>query len=260
MEQGFPRGYGISLLSHQQTSYPCTLQAGETLSFSLLLYGHFCTYYQAFTEALQEMCRMGLGHPLQPFRLVSISEKSAEEKLYPLCQDSIDTVHPLQHPVTLESFTRHYLSPEQKEIKIRYEVPVNFFKSIGKGENTYKDKGHEFPGFYQLVHAAAYRVATLAALYASPDDLSLYQKFDELADDFLKYARTPLLTTAELKRVDQYVIKRPNAPHPIRLTGYVGEVGFSGYFNYYIPLLFFARNLGVGSHATYGMGRYQIMK
>jgi len=260
MEEGFPRGYGLSLLSHQEAVSPCRIPAGDAIHFSVILYGHFSEYYHTFIQALEWMCRHGLGTPFVPCLLERICERAADGQLYTCYEKGSQTQARLCAPVTLESFMQQKFAPEEKEIRIRYDVPVSFFKSTSKPESTYKNNGHEFPGFYPLVHAAAFRVATLSALYACPNDFSMFRKFDDTVDDFLKHAHALRLSSAEIRRVECYGMKKPDGEHRIRFSAYVGEVGFTGYFNYYVPLLLFARNIGVGSHATYGMGRYSIVR
>jgi hypothetical protein len=240
MKGGFPKGYYISLLSHTDCVYTCKLNKGEKIKFALLLFGHYTKHYSVFYEIIKKMCERGLGNPLKPFTLESILIKSE---------------------VSLSQFMNQKKDCAQKEITIQYVTPTNFSdQSIQHEPGVYTNRQHEFPGFYQLVHSSAYRIAHLSTLYMYPQDINYYYELKKHIEPFTKYAVSVLLSSAQLKRIKMQSTPKKDKPDRIKFAGYTGKLIFSGNFNYYLPLLLFAQNIGTGSNTTYGLGQFRIIE
>lgn len=259
---GFPKGFALSVLSHRLVCPEFQLKKGDVLTFSLVLFGYFANYYTEFIQAIRYMCRRGIGKPLTPFYLVRVSEQSMDGQSYPVAGEDISGILPLHHPISLSSYMPSKFNSLEKQIGIRYTVPVNLYNTSIKinTQQSYQDKQNGFPGFYQLIRSSAYRIATLSALYSFPDQLHFYVSAESGIELFIQYATSVLLTSAQLQRVSLRSTAKQGNHERILFSGYTGELVFSGNFNYYVPLLLFAQYIGVGGNTVYGLGRYEIFK
>ncbi|MCC8143959.1 MAG: hypothetical protein LIO97_08770 [Tannerellaceae bacterium] len=241
--------------------YTQCLKKGEHLVFTLSLYGWFEKYAEAAVETLLMMCRLGMGTPLVRLNLLSVSERLADGTRYCLVQDNDRQTVRLQNPVTLGRYIRCKMEPDEQVIGIHYDVPVNlhptrrhkFVASAG-----YTD--HRLPGFYQLVKAAALRITKLSALYTYPENADYFTTVNELVEPFSIPATAMELTSATIRRVTCYRPDKEVNWQPVPMAEYTGTLEFTGNCNYYIPLLLFARNLGVGVNTIYGLDRYRLTK
>lgn len=241
MEGGFPKGFGIVLRSHHANTFSCRIKKEETFHFSILLYGHFPEYYTHFVNAIKKMCERGIGNPLVPLQTPDI------------------TIHSF---VSLSDFIQRKSKTDERNITIRYTVPTNLFtgKYSKLTSDKYIDRQHEFPGFSQLVRSAVNRITRLCALYQLPDDIDFYKEATAITDPFTQYAVTVVLTSAQLKRTELQSTAKKGTTDRIQFAGYTGDLSFEGNFNYYLPLLLFMQDIGVGSNTTYGLGRYRIVE
>jgi hypothetical protein len=237
MKGGFPKGFGIALSSHWESTFSCRLKKDEAIRFSILLYGHFSEYKTAFIQAVENMCAHGIGKPVAPFKVESMTEKPF---------------------IRLSDFTNNKCKADEREITIQYTVPTNLYNEY-KNTQGYKDRQHEFPGFKQLVHSLAYRIAKLATLYTCPENTHFYPEIEAGIESFTQYAVTVVLTSAQIQRIELCSTARKGTPDRVQFSGYTGALTFAGHFNYYLPLFLFMQNIGAGSHTTYGLGRYRIV-
>lgn len=239
MAGGFPSGFGITLLSHGEPVSQIRLLKGEPFRFSIQLYGKMGCHYESFVKAVKWIAHRGLAPSSARFNLLSVTEPV----LY-----------------SISDYIYHKLPEEDKEITIRYEIPVNLYNThTGNGKSRPVDSHHEFPGFYQLVSSAAHRMIKLSSLYIHPKDIEIYQQSLSLLNPFLKYASRLTLAHADIKWIRLISTAKKDKEERIQLDGYVGQVSFSGNCNYYIPLLLFARHIGVGSNISYGLGKYEVL-
>lgn len=261
LQEGFPKGYSLHVSSHSDEYSSCTIKRGDPFRFSLILHGYFADYYAFFIKAIQSLCRKGFGHPEVPFRLISISECDKNGKLHSIWSNTSDTVLPLTHPVSLFDFRYCKMGEEEKELEIIYDSPMSAYNELrnSNGEE-FKARQHEFPGFYPLVRAAANRVEKMMILYHNPKEVLYSEEISPLLPSFLQYAATPVLISAQIQRFDINSTPKAGTPHRVRFSGYTGSIRYHGNFNYYLPLLSFAQKIGVGNHATYGVGNYRIVK
>jgi CRISPR/Cas system endoribonuclease Cas6 (RAMP superfamily) len=79
-------------------------------------------------------------------------------------------------------------------------------------------------------------------------------------EPFAQYAVSVLLSSAQLKRIETQSTPKKDNPDRIQFAGYTGKLTFTGNFNYYLPLLLFIQNIGVGSNTTYGLGQFRIVE
>ena len=242
LKDGFPKGYVLTNFSHaNMINSHITLQEDEVFSFSLLLVGQFYDYRYYFFEAIREMCERGIGKPLTPFRLLDISENPVS-------------------PVSLLDFLQEKTEDKSSEITIRFQTPVVLYR-LKEKKNTqlsYQDKCNRFPGLYQLVRSAFFRLQKLHALYIEPTDYSTTLIEETMLETYLEKAGRPLLQSANIQYINLHNTQKKGAKNEMPLAGYVGEQQYFGYFRQYLPLLGFMAELGVGNEVVYGMGRYEI--
>lgn len=261
LKGGFPKGYVINLLSHQKATSRLSLKQGDTVRFSIVLFGNFSCYYTEFVLALEQMCKAGLGHPKAPFHLDIISECQSNGIHYIWPDNWQKSLPSLQTPIRITDFINSKFKDEENEIEIHYPVPLNLYNNTFKKKKLNgSDRMNGFPGFYQLIRSLADRMVKLTALYIYPDNPSFSLDADACIDSFIEYAASVTLSSAQLKLVNLYSTPKAGTSDRIRFTGYIGKTAFCGFFNYYIPLLLFARHVGAGYNTVYGLGQYEIKK
>lgn len=240
LKEGFPKGYVLSGFSHANFESEAVLvRKGEIFIFSLKLIGNFNDYRFYFFEAIRLMCKRGIGKPLTSFTLLDISEKPV---------------------VRLADFLASGVEDEFSEITLRYKTPVILFrlKSKKNTQLSYQDKSNRFPGFYQLVRSAFFRMQKLYAVYVEPTTYTPPLFEETVTETYLEKAGYPLLQSADIRYVSLQNTQKKEKKNEMPLSGYVGEQVYSGYFQKYLPLLKFMEGLGVGNETVYGMGRYEI--
>lgn len=261
LKGGFPKGYVINLLSHQKATSKCSLTNGETIRFSIVLVGNFSRYYIEFILAIEQMCKNGMGHPKAAFYLDTISERLSNGTHYIWPNNWQQSLPSLQTPIRITDFMNNKFNDEENEIEIHYPVPLNLYNNTFKKKKlSESERMNGFPGFYQFVRSLADRMTKLTALYIYPNNPSFSLDAEACIDSFIEYATSVTLSSAQLNLVNLYSTPKTGTSDRLRFTGYIGKVCFCGFFNYYIPLLLFARHVGAGYNTVYGLGQYEIKK
>lgn len=260
LENGFPAPFVLSMHSHINLSGPVTfISRGEIVFFSMILIGHFAEYFKYFLLAVEKMCRLGMGNPQSRFLLVDITEQSLEGEDNLLMTGENIVNKTLLYPVSLQDFILNKADKE-KQIKIIYKTPVSLFK-LNPGKKSiasYQDKQNGFPSFYQLIRSLSYRLLKLFALYQFPEDHAIVKSIQESLEEYIEKAVIPVLCRSDIEFITIKSTPRKDRNDRILFSGYVGELVFSGNYNYYLPLLRFMQDLGVGDNVVYGMGRYEV--
>ena len=243
LKEGFPKGYVLTNFSHAGMANHlfASLRKDENFSFSLLLVGCFDEYRYYFFEAIREMCERGIGKPMTPFRLLDISENPSS-------------------PVYLSDFMQQKTKNNLSEINIRFQTPVILYR-LKEKKNTqlsYQDKSNRFPGLYQLMRSALFRLQKLHALYIEPSACSS-ELFEETnLEAYLEKAGKQQLQSANIEHITLQNTQKKGMKNEIPLSGYIGEQKYLGHFRQYLPLLKFMSALGVGNETVYGMGKYEV--
>lgn len=255
---GATRGYLIIPTSHTEVPAPFTLKKHERLSFSLVLIGNLADYYQAFIQAIRQMCELGLGKPRCPFLFLDVCEEGADKKQRTIFSAAMNTPEALARGIVFEN-------PDvsvAKTLGIRYSMPTMLYSKRNKKDSkvSYQDKMNGFPSFYQLVRSVCFRLAKLYALYYKPDDPDGYTQLLNSIEDYLEDAEKVSLLSANIRKTMQMSTMRKENSNRIKLPGYVGELYFEGNFNMYSNLLNFAQNLGIGKDTSYGLGKFEVIE
>jgi len=262
LANGFPKGYSFAF-----PLYPCddtnalTIKEGDSLTFSLYLAGSLSKYYKSFIEAIRLMCDNGIGHPKSTFKIDSIYEHSHEGELHLMAkEDGVQAASRLLFPVTLADFMQERANDEEKTLCIDFLTPVNLYKKTEKKvrQLSFQDKYNGFPGIYQLIRSAAYRMAKLTILYMYPKNPKPGAEIMKCIDEYIEYATNLTLKSVEMQHITLQNTPKKETENKMPLQGYVGRQIYEGYFNRYLPMLIFMEELGVGHEVVYGLGRYKV--
>lgn len=258
LEDGSPRPYYLYVHPFENL-YDETLRINksEEIHFTLTLIGSVVRHLSLFVDALNYMCRKGIGVHSKPFELIDVREVSAFDENRLLYRGNREITGKLKYPFRL--FPDVENSRQRNAIRIIFESPVCLIKSK-KRKNTigFQEKSNAFPGFYQLVRSAAYRLEKLHALYAAPQDIENYIKSHACIDDYIEKAAYAQLEQVYIQKVYLQNSKKKGTDKRIPLVGFIGEQVYQGDFAQYISLLKYMENLGVGHELTYGFGKYKI--
>jgi hypothetical protein len=259
LKDGFPTPYYLFVPSEQHpTDMRCLLE-NEELTFSLILTENIARYFTCFIQAIRFMCSKGFGIDSKPFTLIDVREVSAMGENRLLSRGAENLSDKLIYPIRFEDFqTRAYES--QENMRIVFESPVCLIRPKRKTETAgFQEKSNAFPGFYQFVRTAAYRLEKLHALYAMPDEPDNYLASHACVDSYIEPSARMQLEKAAIQKTYLLSSQRTNRNiNRIPLSGYMGEMIFSGNFKPYLPLLKFMELLGVGHELSYGFGKFRI--
>jgi hypothetical protein len=260
LKDGFPAPYYIYVRESDATELT-NIQAGRSISFSLVLTGEISQYIVYFIEALDFMCRKGMGMYSKPFVLSEVREVSVMGENRILFREGAIVSNRLLFPVDPNVVQANLATSDLTDsIRIVFESPVCLIKRRERADVPgYQEKSNLFPSFYQLVRAAAYRLEKLQALYAAPQDIDLYNRSHENLERSLDQAAWLEIEAINLKRIEMQSSRRKNREDlRIPMTGHIGDMTFRGNYKSYAILLKFVEQLGVGHQLTYGFGKYRI--
>lgn len=255
---GFPKGYLIAL--PDTYSNELRLDKGELLCFSIYLIGKMDTFYREFIQAIRLMCQRGIGHPMVPFTVVDICEKSLEGRIHLLSLGSDDLDDTLVYPISYWDYYTTYTHLKKTHIEINYITPVMLFKHTIKKDTSvsFQDKSNGFPSFYQLIRSTVARMVKLTILYINPAETDVSDLTMDALSDWIDYSTNLTLLAVDMQKKTLKNTPKKEVDNKMPLCGYVGNQEFEGDFNRYLPMLKFMEALGVGSETVYGMGRFRI--
>jgi hypothetical protein len=260
LKDGFPAPYYLFVREPEAISLT-HLESGSTISFSLALIGEISQYTGYFIDALEYMCHKGMGMYSKPFVLSEIREVSAEGENQVIFKRGATLSDRLLFPFDMKTMEKDQESFSSDGcIRITFESPVCLIKQRKRSEAPgYQEMSNLFPGFYQIVRTAAYRLEKLHALYVAPDDVDSYNRSHEKMEKFLEPAAWLQIESINLKRADLQSSRRKRHDDPrIPLTGLTGDLTFRGNYKPYVTLLKYMEHLGIGHALTYGFGKYKI--
>jgi hypothetical protein len=255
---GFPKGYVIALPDSCQPEEK--IKKGDTICFSIYLIGSLSDYYAAFIEAIQLMCKQGMGHPVVPFVLVDVCERALDGELHLLRMGATDMSQKLIFPISYADFQSIQAHKDETVIEIEYLTPTILFKPVNKKNKSisFQDKSNGFPSAYQLVRSVLYRMFKLTILYVHPNDADIAKLLMDNIEEFIDYATNLSLVSADIQKVTLKNTLKKETENKMPLSGYVGIQRYEGYFNRFLPALRFMEALGIGNEVVYGMGRYKV--
>lgn len=260
IKKGFPPPFYLYTLAGNSCRLPYEIQRNEVLTFSLVLVGEAGLYIPYFIQAIRYMCDKGMGNHSKPFTFIDIHEVSAVGKTRLLASGNENIADYLSFPIKIPCFEKNI--PENKGmIHLVFETPISLIKQGRVSKKAgYQEESNGFPGFYQLVRSAAHRIEKLTALYHSPNDIDGYITSHKSIEDYVENAASGVwLDSARIQLVTYSSSRKEGTNKRILLTGYTGEITFSGN-NYiqYLPLLRCIEQIGIGEKLSYGFGKIRI--
>lgn len=259
MEQGHPPPFYLYTSVSESDKVSCKIQKNEVLNFSLALVGEFGSYVPCFIEAIRYMCGKGLGVDSKPFTFIDIREISSAGKSHLLSSGDEDVADYLSFPMNIQCFEGG-VPKKDGTVQLIFESPVSLIKQGRTSEKAgYQEKSNGFPGFYQFVRSAAYRMEKLAALYYAPDDIEGYVASHNEIEDYIEGAATGVwLEEVFLRWITHQSTRKEGTDKRMRFTGYTGGITFRGNYAEYLPLLRCIEQLGVGEKLSYGFGKIRV--
>lgn len=238
---GLPKGISIQLHNYLNPVSETWITPDQPIHFSIILYGTFMQYTSECISAIQQMCAHGLGHPKVPF----------------LFKQEINT----NSEIKIQDFINKKFRENENTVVIHLPIPLNLFNNAFKreGKSTITHK-LGFPEFFPFIRSISDRIVKLASIYVFPDLPDYYLHADSLIEPFISYAASVTFTAANVQLINLYSTPKEKQRKRLRFSGYVGQIEYSGYFNYYIPLLYFAQAIGAGYNTAYGLGQFFISK
>ena len=238
---GLPKGISLQLHNYLNPVSETWIMPDHPIHFSIILYGTFMQYVSECISTIQQMCTNGLGHPKVPFLFKQEIESKSE--------------------VNIQDFINRKFRKNENTIVVHLPIPLNLsnnaFKRDDKSTIIHK---LGFPEFYPFIRSISDRIGKLASIYVFPDRPDYYLHADALIEPFTSYATSVSFSAVNIQLINLYSTPKERQKKRLRFSGYVGQIEYNGYFNYYLPLLYFAQALGAGHNTAYGLGQFFISK
>ena len=212
---------------------------GEEFEVGLVLIGKAMDHLPYFIYAFDEMAQKGLGRGRAKAKLAYVTTDIDEkqEVIYDAATGRLrDTP-----PGAVHSLSDVNVVMDDKDLCMTFDTPTRL-KSAGRLTDNI--------GFPLLVRSLLRRMS----------DLARYHCDTELDVDYGAIIEQAAAVTPTYKRLqwldwDRYSTRQKTA---MRLGGIVGEVGFSGSYRPFLPLLKLGADLHVGKATAFGLGKYRI--
>lgn len=210
-------------------------EKGEKIELGLILIGKAIDYLPYFVVSFKELGRMGLGRKKARFLLnkVKVGEgeiySSSDEILKPGGKLNISEI--IAEDQNLEKLTLNFLTPTRMKLNKEYvSVP-------------------EFP---VLIRSLLSRVSSLAYFYCG----------EKLNIDYKQMIEDAKKVEIQERHIGWFDWERYSSRQQasMKLGGIVGKVTYTGDLNQFLPLIALGRYIHVGKGATFGLGRYEVLK
>lgn len=254
---GFPQPYYLYVkLPAKKHVNNIQVREGEQLNISFVLVRKLAEYIPLFIQAFDYMCNKGIGRSSSPFRLIEIREVSSLNENHLLYSEGKVVSGDL---LFSNALALNNPNVNTDILKVVFESPGCLIRTKkAKANPGYQEKSNAFPGFYQLVRSAAYRLEKLHALYVEPTNTENFLASHACIDEYVDRAAYIQLEYASIQKVNLLNSHKEGVKEQMPLAGYIGELVFKGDFSPCYDLLKFMEYLGVGHELTYGFGKYKI--
>lgn len=217
-------------------------EAGEFLSFDLILVGKAIPYLPYFLLAFQELGRMGIGNPAGNYVLKRIQAIHPWRRTSELVFDGVDVrVGGRDLSIRNEDIQDRAGTFNGNQINVRYLTPTRI-----KHENEISTK----PEFHILVRGLVRRLSSLFYFHcgkrweADFKGIVSQAQAIELTDDRTRWVDWERFSGRQQKRIN--------------LGGIVGEVVYRGQVEPFFDLLALGELLHVGKATVFGNGKYVV--
>lgn len=227
-----PHPYVIEPPDDGRTRY----RKGDTLDFTLLLFGRANEYLPYFVYAFKEMGALGIGRRIGGKRANFVLD-TVVSGVQPAYESRTETMHPGPFAVDLG------LSPtapeaRQSRLTLSLRTPLRL-----KFENAFKA---ELP-FHVLTRAMLRRVAALDRYFGDGEPPLDYR-------GLVARAKAVETEASAIRWFDwrRYSNRQDQA---MLMGGMVGEVTYAGDLGEFLPLLHFCEQVHLGKQTAFGLGR-----
>jgi len=234
-----PHPFVIEPPSGNKTSY----LPGEELTFGLTLIGRAVDYFPYFIYTFEELGRIGIGRGRGGYELREVRSAaldggdeivySGNDKVLKNSFDRVTTVNLTQSP-----------APEEKEVTLNFLTPTRI-KYDGRLTINLE--------FHILLRNLLRRIALLSYFHCdgNPDTI-----------DFTGLIESAKAVKTVDRRLHWHDWERYSARQDskMKMGGFTGRASFEGELDEFMPFLGLGEYLHAGKGATFGLGKYEIMR
>lgn len=236
LKDGFPKGFILDCSNIPRYGDGFKLRANYIYNFRMILIGSFIENKELVIEAVKNMLSRGIGHPVKPMKLIDVIENDSCSLPY------ITTDNEMNKTV----------------LELNLKTPVCLMHLPKESGNGFQNKLNNFPSFYQFMRSITYRAITLSILYSGCTDFDNRQQMDEWIEEYISLSSKAILSEANIRYEKLYCTPKVGNSNVYVMNGYTGKLSFHNVEAYFIPLLEFCINIGVGSDINFGLGTFGI--
>lgn len=217
---------------------------GERLTFHLLLFGQAISYLPYFILVFKELGEIGIGKGREKYRLAEFTAvndiKGEREVVY---SGDTQLVRNVDLAVYGKEITKNYETWGQDILSVDFQTMTRL-----KFEGRYKGS----VPFHILIRNLLRRLSSLYYFHHGVMPKANFQEMVKKAEKIMTISEQT--TWVDWERYSSRQDTRMN------LGGVVGNVTYEGELAEYIPFLALGEWTHVGKGATFGMGKYRLLK
>jgi hypothetical protein len=213
--------------------------AGDGVEFTLTLFGEYSRYFDYFLNAFNYAAGFGLGQQRTPYEIESISDDISHEWVYRDRQ--VNRRWKIAY-ARLSDFNRENPGncDNVRQLRMRFLSPI--YLRIEK-------RPVYFPGMGEIIRAVIRRIHILSR--------SIWKDLEFKIDKTFLENFTYGIDRYDLRFGKSF--KTGGLGHKVELSGFYGEVDYSGDFSASYPLLKAGEVVHIGARMSYGLGKYEVL-
>jgi len=212
---------------------------GDDLCFELTLIGKGTDYLPYFIYTFEKLGEAGFGKSRGKFQLAKVTSLNLENNETEIYNSSEKILHPGYHTINAESLAHQDTAPVQ--LTLNFLTPTRI-KYSGKYVLDLE--------FHILIRNLLRRVASLAYFHCG----------EALELDFKALIEKARRINTTFRKLHWYDWQRYSTSQqtPMRLGGFIGEIGFKGELDEFFPFLRLGEHIHIGKNTAFGLGRYNV--
>jgi CRISPR-associated endoribonuclease Cas6 len=217
--------------------------AGEEMSFNLILIGRAIDYLPYFIYTFEELGRIGIGKDRDNYLLKGVCVLGLDNKIEEIYSDTTKRVKTNRPPVSFKEIQKSIEDKKTDKLLLRFYTPTRI---------RYNAKLTMELTFDILIRNLLRRISALSYFHCG----------EELRIDFRDMIASAEKIEVEKSSLQWYDWERYSTRQKSRmkLGGFVGEISFSGNLKDFLPLLKLGELTHVGKGTTFGLGKYSIIQ